>query len=62
MGLQIPYDIKLNHAVGLCCRDDGEESDIDILIVSPIAGKTKPEIYKIALSSSLKNMKLYIQD
>ena len=29
--------------------DDTEESDIDVLIISPMADKIKPEIHKIAL-------------
>ena len=29
--------------------DSQEESDIDILIVSPVADKIKPEIHKIAI-------------
>ena len=34
--------------------DDNEESDIDILIVSPIADKIKPEIHKIAMDIILE--------
>ena len=38
-------DIKLIMLFGSVARgDDNEESDIDILIVSPIADKIKPEI------------------
>lgn len=43
-------DIKLIMLFGSVARgDDGEESDIDILIVSPIADKIKPEIHKLAI-------------
>ena len=43
-------DIKLIMLFGSVARgDDNEESDIDILIVSPIADKIKPEIHKIAI-------------
>lgn len=35
--------------VSVASGDDNEESDIDILIVSSIADKIKPEIYKIAI-------------
>ena len=42
-------DIKLIMLFGSVARgDNNEESDIDILIVSPIADKIKPEIHKIA--------------
>ena len=42
-------DIKLIMLFGsVACGNDSEESDIDILIVSPIADKIKPEIHKIA--------------
>ena len=43
-------DIKLIMLFGSVARgDDSEESDIDILIVSPIADKIKPEIHKLAI-------------
>lgn len=43
-------DIKLIVLFGSVARgDDGEESDIDILIVSPVADKIKPEIHKVAM-------------
>lgn len=43
-------DIKLIMLFGSVARgDDTEESDIDILIVSPIADKIKPEIHKMAI-------------
>ena len=43
-------DIKLIMLFGSVARgDDDEESDIDILIVSPVADKIKPEIHKIAM-------------
>ena len=43
-------DIKLIMLFGSVARgDDTEESDIDILIVSPIADKIKPEIHEIAI-------------
>ena len=43
-------DIKLIMLFGSVSRgDDTEESDIDILIVSPIADKIKPKIHKIAI-------------
>ena len=34
--------------------DDTEESDIDVLIVSPIADKIKPEIHEIAINIILE--------
>ena len=34
--------------------DDTEESDIDVLIISPIADKIKPEIHKIAINIILE--------
>ena len=43
-------DIKLIMLFGSVARgDDSEESDIDILIVSPIADKIRPKIHKIAI-------------
>ena len=43
-------DIKLIMLFGSVARgDDNEESDIDILIVSPIADKIRPKIHKIAI-------------
>ena len=48
-------DIKLIMLFGSVARgDDNEESDIDILIVSPIADKIKPEIHKIAMDIILE--------
>ena len=48
-------DIKLIMLFGSVARgDDSEESDIDILIVSPIADKIKPEIHKIAMDLILE--------
>ena len=48
-------DIKLIMLFGSVARgDDNEESDIDILIVSPIADKIKPEIHKIAIDIILE--------
>ena len=48
-------DIKLIMLFGSVARgDDSEESDIDILIVSPIADKIKPEIHKIAMDIILE--------
>jgi len=48
-------DIKLIILFGSVARgDDDEESDIDILIVSPIADKIKPEIHKIAIDIILE--------
>ena len=44
------YDIKLIILYGSVARgDDTEESDIDILIVSPIANEIKHEIHKLAI-------------
>ena len=41
-------DIKLIMLFGSVARgDDNEESDIDILIVSPIASEIKPFVHKI---------------
>ena len=43
-------DIKLIMLFGSVAHgDDSEESDIDILIVSPVADKIKPEIHKLAV-------------
>ncbi len=48
-------DIKLIMLFGSVARgDDSEESDIDILIVSPIADKIKPEIHKITMDIILE--------
>ena len=48
-------DIKLIMLFGSVARgEDSEESDIDILIVSPIADKIKPEIHKIAMDIILE--------
>ena len=48
-------DIKLIMLFGSVARgDDTEDSDIDILIVSPIADKIKPEIHKIAIDIILE--------
>ena len=48
-------DIKLIMLFGSVARgDDTEESDIDILIVSPIADKIKPYIHNIAVDIILE--------
>ena len=48
-------DIKLIILFGSVARgDDNEESDIDILIVSPIASEIKPAIHKIAIDIILE--------
>ena len=48
-------DIKLIMLFGSVARgDDSEESDSDILIVSPIADKIKLEIHKIAMDIILE--------
>ncbi|WP_405293552.1 nucleotidyltransferase domain-containing protein [Methanobrevibacter sp.] len=48
-------DIKLIMLYGSVARgDDTEESDIDILIVSPIANELKPKIHKIAINMILE--------
>ena len=48
-------DIKLIVLFGSVARgDDNEESDIDILIVSPIASEIKPAIHKIAIDIILE--------
>ena len=48
-------DIKLIMLFGSVARgEDSEESDIDILIVSQIADKIKPEIHKIAMDIILE--------
>lgn len=49
------FDITLIILFGSVARgDDTEESDIDILIVSPVADKIKPEIHKIAIDIILE--------
>ena len=56
-------DIKLIMLFGSVARgDDNEESDIDILIVSPIADKIKPEIHKIAMDIILEKDEVISQD
>lgn len=48
-------DIKLIMLFGSVARgDDTEESDIDILIVSPIADIIKPEIHRMAIDVILE--------
>ena len=48
-------DIKLIMLFGSVARgDDTDESDIDILIVSPIADELKPKIHKIAIDIILE--------
>ncbi len=48
-------NIKLIVLFGSVARgDDNEESDIDILIVSPIASEIKPAIHKIAIDIILE--------
>ena len=48
-------DIKLIMLFGSVARgDDTEESDIDVLIVSPIADKIKSKIHKIAINIILE--------
>ena len=48
-------NIKLIVLFGSVARgDDNEESDIDILIVSPIADEIKPPIHKIAIDIILE--------
>ena len=43
-------DIKLIMLFGSVARgDDSEDSDIDILIVSPVACEIKPKIHKLAV-------------
>ena len=43
-------EIKLIMLFGSVARgDDSEDSDIDILIVSPIANEIKPKIHKLAI-------------
>lgn len=48
-------DIKLIMLFGSVARgDDHEESDIDILVVSPIADEIKPKIRDVAVDFILK--------
>ena len=56
-------DIKLIILFDSVARgDDYEESDIDILIVSPIADKIKPEIHKIAIDILFEKDEVISQD
>ena len=48
------YIIKIILFGSVARGDDTEESDIDVLIISPIADKIKPEIHKIAINIILE--------
>ena len=48
------YIIKIILFGSVARGDDTEESDIDILIVSPIADKIKPKIHEIAIDIILE--------